>query len=473
MSVSQLPSARLLRGSVVDSFAYSTIKDRLPVILTKIIDHISRLLHQDGANMQPDEIQDAKMIMERISSLKYAMVRDRPIQLLDPYTTTNSSGGGDDDDGALAADIAEWNASLTDIDEAERTWFKAPWLLIECYMYRLLRQAVLSAQTPLWRDYDLFGSDKRASLAGSLVSVFQLAQGLQLQYTADTIASPSRSVLCEMIHFSLWGNKSDLSLLVHANHNEMHKSQVSGRDQLASSNQHIIVNDDDRVVDRLLSIHDGTIVFVLDNAGFELFGDLCLADYLTQTTTCTIVFETKMYPWFVSDTTIRDFYFTLDECERVATAGSTSSSNPTGDEANALLACVKRWRSWLRQGRWSLREDPFWTTPHPFWKLPLKAPQLLDRLSEARFIFFKGDLNYRKMVHDAAWPTSTSLTEAIGPLANTNIAPFVLLRTCKSDTVVGLAEGQEQALDKIDKNWMVNGKFGMIQLYDGSLSASL
>ena len=71
-----------------------------------------------------------------------------------------------------------------------------------------------------------------------------------------------------------------------------------------------------------------------------------------------------------------------------------------------------------------------------------------------------------QMVHDASWPTTTTLEEAIGPLAKTQIAPFVLLRTCKSDTIVGLVEGQAEKLTEIDANWMVNGKFGVIQYHE-------
>jgi hypothetical protein len=69
------------------------------------------------------------------------------------------------------------------------------------------------------------------------------------------------------------------------------------------------------------------------------------------------------------------------------------------------------------------------------------------------------------MVHDAKWPTDTAFKDAIGPLNNSKIPPFVMLRTCKADTCVGLYPGQEQKLNIMDKNWMTNGKFGMIQIY--------
>ena len=42
-------------------------------------------------------------------------------------------------------------------------------------------------------------------------------------------------------------------------------------------------------------------------------------------------------------------------------------------------------------------------------------------------------------------------------------APLLSLRTLKADVVAGLKPGQGEALFNVDQNWLVNGKFGMIQ----------
>ncbi len=42
-------------------------------------------------------------------------------------------------------------------------------------------------------------------------------------------------------------------------------------------------------------------------------------------------------------------------------------------------------------------------------------------------------------------------------------APLVALRTCKADVVAGLAHGQSEALSAADADWLVNGKWGMVQ----------
>lgn len=75
-----------------------------------------------------------------------------------------------------------------------------------------------------------------------------------------------------------------------------------------------------------------------------------------------------------------------------------------------------------------------------------------------------GDLNYRKLVGDREWPCeTTSFTDA---LCQFNPAPLLTLRTLKSDVCVGLRPGTVQRLDSDDKEWMVNGKYAVIQFCD-------
>src|SRR5262249_11202823 len=51
---------------------------------------------------------------------------------------------------------------------------------------------------------------------------------------------------------------------------------------------------------------------LLDNAGFELLGDLCLAEYLLSTAQVqTVRFHAKVHPTFVSDAIIADVHTTI------------------------------------------------------------------------------------------------------------------------------------------------------------------
>lgn len=93
------------------------------------------------------------------------------------------------------------------------------------------------------------------------------------------------------------------------------------------------------------------------------------------------------------------------------------------------------------------------------------------------------------MVSDAIWESTVRFKDAIGPISEDLKPPFVMLRTCKSESVVGLGKalhslqihgylfffdvsssfnqepGQEQKLQTLDANWRSSGKFGMIQFF--------
>jgi len=54
---------------------------------------------------------------------------------------------------------------------------------------------------------------------------------------------------------------------------------------------------------------------ILDNSGPELFSDLCLADFLiSEGFALEVHFHMKCFGWFVSDVTLNDLLWTLEEC---------------------------------------------------------------------------------------------------------------------------------------------------------------
>ena len=181
-----------------------------------------------------------------------------------------------------------------------------------------------------------------------------------------------------------------------------------------------------------------------------MYTDLCLADTLIRTNaSLKIIFHCKTIPWFVSDTKPSDFEWTLAQLE---TMGFTDQ--------------ITQWRAWIKSGIWTVKTDEFWCTPLSFWNLPKHGGFAYKDIQSAGLTIYKGDLNYRKMVFDAEWPTTTPFRVAIGPLHSPDSTPFLMLRTSKSDVVVGLKPGQEEELKSKDPNWMVNGKWGMIQYYE-------
>ena len=68
------------------------------------------------------------------------------------------------------------------------------------------------------------------------------------------------------------------------------KEEVNGHTVLAISSlvQHVLVNDT-RLAWECLTAHPGHVDIVTDNAGYELFADMCLADFLISTGKATMV----------------------------------------------------------------------------------------------------------------------------------------------------------------------------------------
>lgn len=116
-----------------------------------------------------------------------------------------------------------------------------------------------------------------------------------------------------------------------------------------------------------------------------------------------------------------------------------------------------------RDGRWVYEQHPFWCTGYTFWDLHSEAPDLFLHLSRSDLVFFKGDLNHRKLTYDCAAPASTPFDIAIGPMASAAGAPKVCsLRTIKSDVVVGLGDDGDRIAEQLDKNepgWKISGKY--------------
>lgn len=65
----------------------------------------------------------------------------------------------------------------------------------------------------------------------------------------------------------LWGNSTDLSLLIDMTEDDIKKLQSTGGEHLAATEKNILGNDLHKLADYVMTIKNGRIDFVLDNAG--------------------------------------------------------------------------------------------------------------------------------------------------------------------------------------------------------------
>ncbi|KAF4519307.1 hypothetical protein B566_EDAN005246, partial [Ephemera danica] len=365
------------------SFAYSTIKDRLPVIITRVVDHLYRDKLQIVEEYGEDSREQLKEVIGGFSRLRNELQTNK---LMVPLTS----------DGP---DVKLWNSFLQET-EGEPRWFHSPWLLAECYMYRRIRQ--IFEQRGL-------GEHLTTLLAATEIS-------------NDTL----KKELFRFIRVALWGNKCDLSI----SGGESNDQKVDPVSQLESLEENILVNHLDQaweILSKASSPHK-TVELVLDNAGFELFTDLCLAELLVRRGLAdTVRIHVKPIPWFVSDVTVPDLHWTLEQL------------------ATSMPELAERWQQHLQEGRWKLYpvdKSNFWTLPCDF-----------NSMQKAR------DLNYRKLLGDLNWRPETPFSTAI----RGSPRPLLTLRTLKSDVVSGLPEGLAERLSVEHPNWLISGDFAVIQ----------
>jgi hypothetical protein len=107
-------------------------------------------------------------------------------------------------------------------------------------------------------------------------------------------------------------------------------------------------------------------------------------------------------------------------------------------------------------GRLDLYTHWFYATSLFYFQLP---DDLRAELGEMDLVILKGDVNYRRLLGDAHWDTTTPFGRAIAYFP----ARLVALRTLKAELIVGLSPGQAARLSVSDPQWMVNGRRGVVQ----------
>ena len=388
-----------IRTDSSNSFANNTMRVRLPAIIDETI-----ALNAD----YPASIK------RRLRNLRDEIEGGVGITGLDPET---------------APDHASWSAAIEkqrEIVSGELAWHNAEWFFAETYAYRCLIEAVR------WNESgrDPFTPKKLEELLSD--ALWDLVE------RALTPAGNPEAELRQAFAFDLWANRIDLSYA-------------------ASLAQGTVISPEDLLVDdrdRLLAYFrasangdsplkgEGSVYIVADNAGSELAMDLVLSDCLLRHITDRVVICLKSHPTFVSDAGPQDLWMMLAEMAR------------RGERAAELAG---RLRTAWEAERLRFLPHPYWNSSRFLWDLPSSFRRLFN---EARLVIIKGDANYRRTVGDAIWSPHTPFADVVSYLG----VPLLCLRTLKSDPVVGLPSADTAAqLNRIDPDWRVNGKRGLIQ----------
>lgn len=419
------------------SFAYATVKDRLPVILTKIVDTLCRNKNEIVETYGQGAEEDIKHIIGFLSQLKNEIVTNKTLKPM----RLNSS---------VTNDAREWNKYLeyrTRVDGEIPTWFNTTWLYCECYMYRILIQEI--GLTNTISKYDPFETDKRDVFINSLDSMDAVASYVKNIIRNDKYDQElnAKTDFLKLLKLNLWSNRQDLSITAGSPISQAGNPLYS----IESLNSNIIANDSEcvwRIVTQETSRSIENIHIVLDNAAYELFTDMCLAAFLIMILPkAKITFHLKAHPWFVSDTTINDFHWTLEYMNIL-------------DRYPSMQMLSHVFQDYVSRQIWCIQDEPYWTGPYDFRQMKEKGLCIYDQFSDAKLVIFKGDLNYRKLMGDINFKHTTSFPAALGDFQPTSI---MCLRTIKSDICVGLSPGIAEALFEKDKDWKITGHYGVIQ----------
>jgi len=240
--------------------------------------------------------------------------------------------------------------------------------------------------------------------------------------------------LNELINQSVFANSTDLS-----------QTNAKVKNAESNSDGHIseyIINNLDEIQSYIADCFNAnkTVHIIVDNSGIELISDLILGKYLIDEYKVNVEYHCNVLPIFVSDAVRKDFDDAIAAIEEI--------DNNIGEKI----------KEYINLGKITITPDVFWNMPFPFKEMP---KELSDKLNAENvgLIIIKGDLNYRRLVEDKKWPITMNTARRVKYLKR----PKLILRTLKSNTLLGVDRNTRDEFDKKRPNWKITGDFGMIQ----------
>jgi uncharacterized protein with ATP-grasp and redox domains len=400
-----LPLPEPLRGADPDSFAHSSVAVRLKKILRQTLEENA------FSNKQRESLE---LLLEEIPGGKIKLLSDRS-----------------------APDTSAWDGYIHPY--LGLNWLEAPWFFIENYFYRRILEGSGYFERGKGYGLDPFRYQKHTGFESSVDQIQTLCSQLNRMLESQG-QIPSPTTAKAMLYSSLWGNQVDLSLWPTG------EDQRPDHADLAEAQAYLLADDTNDLIN-IYPVNEGgwkRVDVLVDNAGFELVADLCLADYLLSAGICKRVrIHVKAHPTFVSDAVASDVERTI---RRISFLNGKDSQ-----------MVGKRLLDYASQDRLEIAGSFFWNSPLPSWEMP---GSLRNELSGSDLTISKGDANYRRFLGDRHWPYTLAFKEVMAYYP----APFLALRVMKSEVVLGLKEAQLQKAPQADPDWMVSGRWGLIQL---------
>jgi len=303
-----------------------------------------------------------------------------------------------------------------------KLWADAPYLWSESYFYRRLLQAVDFFTRGPWYFADPFAYLKDAELRTAAAEAMLAAHG----ELGDRRAAEQGQL---KLLAALWGNRADLGFRIGQAGTAVNEARAG------------LVADQSAELWAALD-PPGDVIVVTDNAGQELLADLIFADHLLAAGGADRVqLHVKPYPYFVSDATAADVAACVDRLGRT----------------EATVAVASRLKAAAAAGRFGLHTHEFYAAPLPFDAMP---PELAEEYARASLTIMKGDLNYRRLTGDRAWPPVTPFGDVVSYFPG----PLAALRTLKSDVAVGISPAKVAELDETSPSWRTAGSHALIQV---------
>lgn len=294
------------------------------------------------------------------------------------------------------------------------------------YFYHILK---------LSKDADPWAKEKARSL-GSIKSV----AGESNRITRLINAYNSKDGLNRILNQSVFANSTDLS---------QQNSVVENAESCCDSEISDYIIDDKSKIQRYFnnSLKNKTIHIIVDNSGIELISDLILGAYLIKTGCANeVIYHHNILPIFVSDAIKADF--------DAAIAAIKEKDSPLGGYIETLFTVSGD----ENNKRMVLSANAFWNMPFPFKEMP---DALLKQLNDDNvgLIIIKGDLNYRRLVEDKKWDITKNIDSHVGYFKS----PLLILRSLKSNTLLGVDRAKLKSLSGLPENWKTTGDYGIIQ----------